>query len=209
MIFDRNPDNRQIPFWLYRPLLNWKDIYRWAIESGIEEMVSPNQLHTTLATVRSNIDWSVVGDLDTEEIKIEPGDKPLLELGLKNDVVCLSFDSAILTARNRAIAAVAPIDYPDAFHPHVTLKREHPVLPRAVYTGPLVFGPEDIHPFISGLKIPQQPVNRNQYRVPLGLPEHNDKEAKALEWRTLEKQRRCNAQKRRLSRIPSIDDYED
>jgi hypothetical protein len=198
-----------MPLWLHRRLLNWQDVYRYGIESGMEEMVSPNQLHVTLATARAAVDWTLLGDLDSSEIEIAAGEKPLLDLGLKNEVCCLSFESDLLTARNREIAKVMSIDYPDAYHPHVTLKRDHPVLPRFPYMGKLIFGPEIAQPFIGRPNIPQQPINRNQYRVPLGLPAHDDKEAKTLEWSTQERRRRFRAQARRVSRIPKITDFED
>ena len=48
------------PFWIYRPLLNPDDVYQWLISQKVKKAVPADQLHLTLATVRTPEDWSEI-----------------------------------------------------------------------------------------------------------------------------------------------------
>ena len=48
------------PLWISRKLENWKDVCLWARDAGVKKIIPPEQLHLTLATVRDQVDHSLV-----------------------------------------------------------------------------------------------------------------------------------------------------
>ena len=128
------------PLWLYRPLLNWRDVYAWGVEQGIRKMMPPEQLHVTLATVRQPAEWT--GDdleLETGELTVPAGPKPVQIFGYT--VKALAFADERLKRRHEALLARFPqMDHP-LLRPHVTLFRGGK-MPKGAYHGELVFGPE-------------------------------------------------------------------
>jgi hypothetical protein len=126
------------PLWVYRPLLNWQDIYRWALEGGIKKMMPPDQLHLTLATVREPVDWSDL-PLQDNELTIPAGFKSVQILGWT--VKALTFGHPDIKTRHEELLARFPqMDHP-LLRPHVSLFRGGK-LPQHGYLGELVFGPE-------------------------------------------------------------------
>lgn len=161
---------RRRPFWLYRPLLNWQDIYRWGIDAGAIFMVKPEELHTTVATVRSRVDWSLLDRLQDDIIEVDVGEKPMARLGSKAHA--LTFDHEGLRGRWDDVSAKMPVDHPEHFTGHVTLARgRYFRQPSRPYAGKLIFGPEKIEPFDYNFKVPEGgPINRRTMRDTLGLP---------------------------------------
>lgn len=175
-------DLRRRPLWVHRRLLNWQDVYRWAIASGAVEIIHHKHLHATVATARSKVDWNLLGGLLEDEIEIPAGEKPMILLG--DHAHALSFEHNGLEKRFYDIASRMSVDYPDAFRGHLTLGRgptfRQPAHP---YEGKLVFGPEIVEPFLTGITFPSGiPINRNSFREEIGLPLHNDDATKEAEY---------------------------
>ena len=128
------------PLWLHRRLLNWRDIYAWALEQGIRKMMPPDQLHVTLATVREPVEWSE-NDLEvqTDEITVPAGPKPVQIFGYT--LKALAFSDPGIERRHAILLGRFPqMDHP-TLRPHVTLFRGGK-MPKGAYHGELVFGPE-------------------------------------------------------------------
>ena len=128
------------PLWLYRPLLNWRDVYAWVLEHGVRKMMPPEQLHVTLATVRQPVEWGEDDlALQTDELIIPAGHKPVQIFGYT--VKALAFRDLRIERRHQMLLARFPqMDHP-MMRPHVTLFRGGK-MPKGAYHGELVFGPE-------------------------------------------------------------------
>lgn len=155
------------PAWLHRPLLNWQDVYRFALEAGVKKMMPPEQLHMTLATVRDPVDWSLV-ELQTNELVIPEGFKSVQILGWT--VKALTFGHPDIKARHEEIKAIYPqMDHP-LLRPHVSLFRGGK-LPQQGYLGKLIFGPEILEEFSEekGRNIKHVKIDTPEWRERLGL----------------------------------------
>ncbi len=131
------------PLWIHRPLLNWEDVFRWAIEAGVKKIMPAEELHVTLATVRIPVEW---GDLEllTDEITIPAGLKTVQIFGYMSKA--LTFGHPGIKARHDELVALYPeIDH-TLLRPHVTLFRGGK-MPHLPYEGELIFGPEAAHEF--------------------------------------------------------------
>jgi hypothetical protein len=125
--------------WLYRPLLNWQDIYEWADAQGIKKLMPPEQLHMTLATCREPVDWSHL-ELNQDTIEIPEGHKVVQIFGYTAKAI--AFGHSRVKERHEDLALRYPtMDHSHMLRPHVTLMRGGK-LPREPYLGKLVFGPE-------------------------------------------------------------------
>ena len=164
------PGRRHRAFWLYRPLLNWQDVYRWAIEAGAIYMVKPEELHATLVTVRTCADWSLLERLHDDVVEVDAGEKPMAHLGKRAHG--MTFDHDALHARWMSIAALMLVDHPEGFTGHVTLARgRYFRQPSRPYDGKLIFGPEVIAPLNWNFTPPDGgPINRRAIREAIGLP---------------------------------------
>lgn len=157
------------PFWLHRPLINVQDIYHWAVEAGIKKMMSPDQLHITLCTVRSPVEWEGL-ELRDDTVEIEAGHKTVQIFGFT--AKGLAFGSRVFKERHTELVEIFPgMDHPALFRPHVTLYRGGK-MPPTPYEGKLVFGPEVASEFreeaVKNLK--HHKINTNNYRFQVGLP---------------------------------------
>ena len=126
------------PLWISRPLLNWRDVYRWGLEAGIRKMMPPEQLHLTLATVRTPVSWDGL-DLETMDLVVPAGHKPVQIFAWT--IKALTFGHPAVTARHELLLGRFPdMDHP-ALRPHVSLYKGGR-MPSIGYEGALVFGPE-------------------------------------------------------------------
>lgn len=130
--------------WLYRPLLNTQEVYQWASEIGIKKMMPANELHMTLATCRSPVDWNLI-TLQTNQLEIPAGYKTVQIFGYIAKAI--SFGHPAVKERHEELAALLPtMDHPTVLRPHVTLMRGGK-MPREGYPGRLLFGPEVLEEF--------------------------------------------------------------
>ena len=98
----------------------------------------PGELHLTLATVRTPVDWSEL-ELCSEPLVVPAGLKTVQIFGYT--VKALSFGHPDIKARHDELVNLFPeIDH-KILRPHVSLFRGGR-MPRMEYTGELVFGPE-------------------------------------------------------------------
>ena len=125
--------------WLYRPLLNWLDIYQWGADQGLKKLIPPDELHMTLATCRTPVDWRLL-ELDPEGLTISAGYKLVQIFGFMAKGIAFGNDR--VSGRHRALSLIYPsMDHPDILRPHVTIMRGGK-MPKGSYDGELVFGPE-------------------------------------------------------------------
>ena len=126
------------PLWLYRPVINTPDLYRWCALVGIKKMYPEDQLHMTLATVRQPVEWGDL-DLQTDELIVPAGFKAIQIIGWT--VKALTFGHPAVKARHEELLARFPkMDHP-LLRPHVSLYRGGKMIHEG-YEGELVFGPE-------------------------------------------------------------------
>lgn len=136
--------------YVYRPVLNWKDIAAWAKKAGFKTTVG-SDMHVTLAYSPSPVDWMKAGEPwgqdDKGNLTIKPGGARLVEkLG---NFVTMMFSSSDLTWRWCSIkeSTGASWKWPD-YQPHVTItkdpsgKNERDLLSMKAYQGQIVLGPE-------------------------------------------------------------------
>lgn len=133
------------PLWISRPVLNLPDVLGWLRDAGVRKVMPPDQIHVTLATVRTPVDWSGLEPL-RDEVVVPAGPKRTEIYGWT--VKALSFDHAALTGRHAELARLYPaIDHP-RLRAHVSLYKGGR-MPTMEYQGPLVLGPERIDEFVA------------------------------------------------------------
>ena len=129
--------------WLSRPLRNIEDVYRWGGEAGIKKMMPPEQLHITLATVRTPVSWEGL-DLFDDELIIPAGHKTVQIFAYTIKALTFS-DPRIKTRHEQLLARFPQMDHP-LLRPHVSLYKGGR-MPKVGYEGELVFGPERLERF--------------------------------------------------------------
>jgi len=131
------------PLWLSRPLINVEDVYSWLRDAGVKKAIPADQLHLTLATVRDPVEWDNL-PLQQDELVFPEGEKPVQIFAWT--IKALVFSNEQITKRHAQLLELYPtIDHPD-FRPHLSLYKGGR-MPKAVYRGPLIFGPERALPF--------------------------------------------------------------
>lgn len=131
--------------WLYRPLINWVEVYSWADSVGVKKMFPPDQLHATLATVREQVDWDGIEEqLETTTLTIPQGPKAVQILGW--DIKALTFSHPSIGSRHQELIKLFPDMEHHLLRAHVSLFRGGKMI-RDTYDGELVLGPEKIQEF--------------------------------------------------------------
>lgn len=138
--------SRKSPVWIHRPLVNVDDVFAYAEAAGIKKMMPADQLHLTLATVRTSVEWEELPLLD-DMLVVPAGHKTVQILGWS--VKALTFGHPEVKRRHEDLLALYPtMDHP-LLRPHVSLFRGGK-MPRMGYEGELVFGPERAERFDAG-----------------------------------------------------------
>jgi hypothetical protein len=137
---------KKSPVWIHRPLLNVDDVFAFAAEAGIKKMMPADQLHLTLATVRSSVEWHDLDLLD-DVLTVPAGHKTVQILGWS--VKALTFGHPEIKRRHEELLALYPSMDHALLRPHVSLYRGGK-MPRMGYEGELVFGPERAERFDAG-----------------------------------------------------------
>src|ERR1700754_4150908 len=133
-----------------RKVMNGTELVKWAKAQGFTKVVSPDDLHVTIAHSKAKIDWMKVpeswSNKDDGSIEVKPGGPRAVEkLGDKGAVV-LMFNNYDLSWRHESIKNLgASWDY-DSYQPHVTITYSNgdgidleKITP---YRGKLELGPE-------------------------------------------------------------------
>ena len=134
--------------YVYRPLLNYREVVKWAKSRGFETTVG-SDMHVTIAFSRQPVDWMKAGEAyyggKAGKMTVVPGGPRLVEkLGT---ATVLLFGSSELGWRHESIKrdAGASWDF-EGYQPHITITYDPPedldlddIEP---YRGELIFGPE-------------------------------------------------------------------
>jgi uncharacterized protein len=141
------------PMYVFRPVLNWQEIDKWATDAGFTATVGA-AMHVTIISSAAAIDWMTIAP-DTEWDKeptmtFQPGGPRLLAT-LGDDAQALLFTSSRLCWRYEALRmAGASSDYSE-YQPHITLT--YGAAPQGglagivPYQGRIVLGPETWQPY--------------------------------------------------------------
>lgn len=102
-----------------RPVANTGDIIAWAKKQGFKDIVSPENMHVTLAYSSAPVDWALISE-NPAQMEVKGGKRSVEPLGDKGAVV-LKFESIPLLKRWRQIRhAGASWDF-DGFMPHISI----------------------------------------------------------------------------------------
>lgn len=159
-----------------RSLLDSYDFIDWAKNVGFNTVMSPNQLHVTVAFSKQPIDWSKLTPERTSIVVNVVDGRSIERLGPDGAVV-LRFASPELTQRWRQICdAGASWDFDD-YKPHVTITFDAGDMPLdsiRPYQGQLLFGPEvfeEIDPSWKDNAVELEWDETKHSRVPAGSPD--------------------------------------
>lgn len=131
------------PVWIRRPLLNVTEVYEWAHGAGVKKAIPPAQLHLTLATVRTDVEWQELA-LNNDKLVIASGPKPVQIFAWT--IKALTFSHPDISKRHAELLEIFPeMDHPE-YRPHVSLYKGGR-MPKSEYDGQLVFGPEEASEF--------------------------------------------------------------
>lgn len=137
------------PLYIYRRLINAREVLAWARSQGIKNLVPAKELHVTCLSSETPVDWFDLSGGWSWEGGLEVsagGPRKVEELG--EGAVVLRFASSELTwQHNEKLAKGASHKFPE-FLPHLTLSYDPQVDLSTVepYNGKLVFGPEIFEP---------------------------------------------------------------
>jgi len=121
-------------------VLNHEDIRHWAENQGIQNIMP--DLHVTIAYSRAPVDWDVIANSGTDEIRLPPTiDRSIKKLG--ENCTVLVVKHPVLTKRHKFVLEQGgSYDYPD-YIAHVTLTEdEHVPHIDTPYHGLIVLGRE-------------------------------------------------------------------
>lgn len=136
------------PLYVYRPVLNWKDIAKFYKDNGLETTVGA-EMHATVIYSKNPVDWIKVGEDNfgsdaSGNLTVKAGGPRVMEKF--NDALVLAFASSDLSYRHQSAEyrAECSWDYED-YTPHVTISYNAGAVDirnLPAWTGPIEFGPE-------------------------------------------------------------------
>lgn len=138
------------PLYVYRSVVNTKDIVAWAKSQGFESIVTPAELHVTVIYSKVAVDWFSFGDNWSGDAKgnvtVLPGGPRAVEKLGNQGAVVLMFASSDLAWRNRNAVEDhgASWDF-ESYQPHITISYNAGDLDLTKvepYTGKIILGPE-------------------------------------------------------------------
>lgn len=149
-----NDVGKATPRTLYvsRPVVNAKDIIKWAKSVGFDTTLPPEDLHVTVAYSRAPVDWIAVGQdghwgpvEDGSKLTVPEGGPRVLEfLGPKKAAVLMFANNALRYRHSQIMDTGASWDW-DSYQPHITLSYDATDLDLGKiepYQGEIVLGPE-------------------------------------------------------------------
>ncbi|MBZ5761575.1 DUF1073 domain-containing protein [Rhizobium sp. VS19-DR104.2] len=126
-----------------RKVLNAEDLISWAKGQGFTTTLPADELHVTIAYIRTPIDWMKVGESWASELKVGPGGPRLMEQF--GEATVLLFKSVELDWRNQQITDLgASWDHPE-YQSHITISyggAPADISKVEPYQGEIVLGPE-------------------------------------------------------------------
>lgn len=108
--------------YVYRQVLNSRDIIAWAKSQGFTSTLPADDLHVTVTYSRAAVDWLKMGDAWDDELIIHPGGPRMMERFGK--AIVLVFANRSIQWRHQEMLDLgASTDYQD-YNPHVTITYE-------------------------------------------------------------------------------------
>lgn len=130
--------------YVYRPLINTRELMAWAIMAGFDDLLAADDLHVTIAYSKTALDWAAFKPRETNTM-VAGGFRFVEALGPEGAAVCLIFQSDEFAERHRTFDdGGASWDWPQ-YRSHITITYKGGVIDLAQvipYAGPLEFGPE-------------------------------------------------------------------
>lgn len=138
------------PLYVYRPLVNWKEVADWYKANTDLEVTVGDAMHVTVIYSKKAVDWIKVGEdsysttNDKGQLVIKPGGPRVMEK--YGEALVLAFASSDLSYRHASAEYRADCswDFED-YTPHVTITYQGgaaDIRNMSAYPGELVFGPE-------------------------------------------------------------------
>lgn len=148
-------DATQKSLYVYRPVVNAKDIVAWAKKQGIKNIEPADELHVTLAYSNTAVDWTKLsrGDADWNSddegnYRVKPGGMRMMDLfGPAKDVLVLLFTCSQLDYRHMSLKREGAEWEWDDYTPHITIAKgfgQNNAAAQAIeaYRGEIILGPE-------------------------------------------------------------------
>lgn len=127
-----------------RKVINGADLIKWAKGQGFTSTLPAEDLHVTITSTRTPVDWMAMGSTWEDEVKVPRGGARLMEVFGEGAVVLL-FKSNMLEWRHREMVdAGASWDHED-YQPHITISYDGAPADLSKvepYQGEIVLGPE-------------------------------------------------------------------
>ena len=128
--------------YIQRKVKNAAEIIRWAKSQGFDTTLPADDLHVTVASSRTPVDWMKVGESWASELKVGAGGPRLMEQF--GEATVLLFTANELRWRHEGVKeAGGSSDYPE-YQPHITISYgfEGDLSKVQPYQGEIVLGPE-------------------------------------------------------------------
>lgn len=133
-------DARPSTLYVYRQVLNGRDIVKWAKAQGFTDLARFDDLHVTIVYSRSPVDWMAMGEPWEHRLTI-PAGGPRVVSDFNGHWV-LEFASNSLQHRHLEMREKgASHDWP-SYRPHITFSTGEYEGKCKPYTGPIILGPE-------------------------------------------------------------------
>lgn len=135
--------------YVFRPLLNAKEIILWAKQQGFNTTLRPEDMHVTITFSKVPIDWMKIREAvdqdETGRLIVPPGGPRNIETYQPSEATCLQFNSNGLSWRHLDILSCGATWDHAIYQPHVTLTYnlgDLDLIEIEPYKGELIFGPE-------------------------------------------------------------------
>lgn len=130
-------------FYCKRDVLNGEDIVAWAKEKGLSSIITPDQMHVTVAFSKKKIDWATLNqELSSLKVKNEGRSIEHFDGG----ATVLRISSPELTKRWKHFIDVCGASYDfNEYKPHITLTYDDVKTPNDLdppFQGEIKLGPE-------------------------------------------------------------------
>jgi phage-related protein (TIGR01555 family) len=128
--------------YIQRKVKNAAAIIAWAKSQGFETTLPADDLHVTVASSKTPVDWMKVGESWAAELKVGPGGPRLMEQ-FGEATVLLFVANELRWRHEGVIEAGGSFDYPD-YQPHITISYgfKGDLAKVQPYQGEIVLGPE-------------------------------------------------------------------
>ena len=132
--------------YISRPVLNTKEIVKWAKKSGFETINYPETLHLTVIFCKEKQDWHRVPFEADCVLEIEGGERSVEQFD--GGATVLRLESEVLTFRWEMLVGFGIPTKFDDYKPHITITYNCPegldVSKIEPFKGAIILGPEEV-----------------------------------------------------------------